>query len=113
MGRLLTSAAAAAFILTGISAVSFAQDPNTPNRTPRQQPPESYQQPTEDLSSMPSPKKSSPTRKNDAAASRNSSATSKETAQGHQRDNVAEQLNACAAGPASERQACMDQASRR
>lgn len=74
MVRLLTSAAAAAVI--GISTVSFAQDPKTPNRTPspqpsdqqmrsRDQPPESYQQPTEDLSSM-RPKKSSKSPKSPA-----------------------------------------------
>lgn len=41
-----------------------------------------------------------------------SSDKSKQSAQGHQKDNIADQLNACQAKPQAERQACVDQATR-
>jgi hypothetical protein len=37
---------------------------------------------------------------------------SRQTAQGHNMDNIADQLNACQAKPQAERQACVDQATR-
>lgn len=135
IARLLTSAAAAAVILTGISAVSFAQDPNSPNRTPsqstdqqmrsRDQAPgyQSYQQPTDQNTQTPSRKssKSSSGMKDRSSMSGDSSSTSsmsrsgsssKQTAQGHKLDNVADQLNACNLRPVAERQSCIDQITR-
>ncbi len=37
---------------------------------------------------------------------------SKQTAQGHEKDNIADQLNACQSRPQAERQSCIDQATR-
>lgn len=38
--------------------------------------------------------------------------SNKQSAQGHNMDNIADQLNACQAKPQAERQGCMDQATR-
>jgi hypothetical protein len=125
--RLLTSAAAVAVLLTGISTASLAQEPNAPNQTPsrstdqqmrsRDQAPgyQSYQQPTDQSSPTRARKssKSTSSMKDQSSMSGGGSSTmNKQTAQGHKLDNIADKLNACGALPAAERQSCIDQATR-
>ncbi|HEX9463655.1 MAG TPA: hypothetical protein VGB82_13745 [Alphaproteobacteria bacterium] len=47
-----------------------------------------------------------------AFSSDKSNARAKQSAQGHDKDNIADQLNACQAKPQADRQACIDQATR-
>jgi hypothetical protein len=122
IARLLTTAAAAV-ILTGISAASFAQsstntmsgqstatqpmgssDQTSPSMKPK----------TKKSSSMKSHSSmnsgSSASSSSTSSGSKTSSSSGKQMAQGHKLDNIADKLNACGGRPAAERQACMDQA---
>jgi len=109
IARLLASAAAAV-IVTGISTASFAQNSNPSSPMPGQS---TQQMGASDQSAQPMGQSSAkPARKSakSSSSTKGSSSTNKQMAQGHKLDNIADQLNACATRPTSERQSCIDQA---